>query len=225
MRLPDVIGVLGALVVGGLLTVLLLANAIGGPPALVTPSPPTMPPLPSFVAVATPTALASVPATPEGSGSPTVGVGIGQVAPTIEVTLTDGSLFSTADYPGQPLWINFMATWCPQCIDELPMMETYQAQLEGQMMILVIDVGEDRHTVNAFVHSLNFDLPVGVDSDSSIQRAWGAFALPIHYWTDTSGVIQQIVFGGAPQAIFDQAIGAVLPAPSPTPSPAPVSSP
>jgi thiol-disulfide isomerase/thioredoxin len=36
--------------------------------------------------------------------------------------LTDGSLMDTADFNGQPMWINFMTTWCPQCAVELPMM-------------------------------------------------------------------------------------------------------
>lgn len=210
MRLPDFLGVLGALVVGGLLTVILLASALGGPATLPTRVPPTIPALP------TPTGQPSVPSavpsrTPIGSLEPEVGTAIGQRAPSIELTLTDGSLMNTADFAGQPMWINFMATWCPQCADELPMMERFQARLAGQMTILVVDVGEDRRTVNSFMRLLDIDLTVGLDQDGSVQSEWGAYAVPIHFWLDGDGIVREIVYGGAPEEVFIQAITAVVP--------------
>lgn len=210
MRLPDVLGVLGALVVGGALTVLLLASALGEQPALPTPVPPTMPPLPSFAA-ATTIPSAEPTGAPVGSSTPSTGVAVGQHAPPIEVTLTDGSVMNTADYIGQPLWINFMATWCPQCQDELPMMERYAKQLDGQMTVLAVDVGEDRQTVKAFVKSLDVDIPVGVDQDGTVQGEWGAYALPVHFWLDADGIVREIVYGGAPPEVFIEAITAVVP--------------
>jgi thiol-disulfide isomerase/thioredoxin len=168
-----------------------------------------MPPIP------TPTRDASATATPDPSIEPSasataeVGLEIGQRAPDFEVTLTDGSVMNTADFNG-PMWINFMATWCPQCIDELPMMQRYQRQLEGQMTLLLVDVGEDRETVREFVRSLDVDLPVGVD-DGIVQSQWGAYALPVHYWLDGEGIVREIVYGGAPPEIFLQAITAVVP--------------
>jgi hypothetical protein len=75
----------------------------------------------------------------------------------------------------------------------------------------VIDVGEDPHTVRTFMDGLNVDLTVGLDEDRAIQAQWGANALPIHYWLDADGVVREIVYGGAPEQIFIQAITAVVP--------------
>jgi thiol-disulfide isomerase/thioredoxin len=210
MRLPDYLGVVGALVVGGVLTVLLLVNTLGTPTTLPTRAPQTISPL------ATPTGNGSLPSalpsgTPFVSPQPGTGTAIGQIAPQIRVTLTDGSLMDTADFAGQPMWITFMATWCPQCHDELPMMERFGAQLTDKMTLLVVDVGEDRHTVRTFMDDLNVDLTVGLDPDGAIQAQWGANALPIHFWLDGNGVVQQIVYGGAPEQIFIEAITAVVP--------------
>lgn len=211
MRLPDILGVLGALVVGGLLMVLLLASAIGEPPALPTPVPPTIPALPTPTPGPTLTAVPSAAPPPFTSPAPSEGVGIGQRAPAIEVPLLDGSIINTADFAGQPMWINFMATWCPQCIDELPMMERYQTQLTDQMTILVVDVAEEREIVEAFVEALDVGLTVGLDEDGAVQDEWGAYALPVHFWLDADGIVREIVFGGAPPEIFIQAITAVVP--------------
>jgi len=210
MRRPDLIGVLGALVVGGLLTVLLLASAIGQMPVLPTPVPPTIPPLPTQSG--NPLGSGALPTgTPFASGTVGTGVGLGLRAPTIQLTLTDGSLMDTANFAGQPLWINFMATWCPQCADELPMMERYETDLTDKMTILVVDTGEDRQTVREFMRDLDVDLTVGLDPDGAIQRAWGAYGLPVHFMLDAEGIVREIVYGGAPPEIFIQAITTVVP--------------
>lgn len=210
MRLPDYLGVLGALVVGGALAGMLLFSTLGQAPSLPTRAPQTIPPQ------MTPTGNGASPSTvptgtPFASVEPGTGTAIGQIAPRIRVTLTDGSLMDTADFGTQPMWINFMATWCPQCVDELPMMERFQSQLSGKMTVLVIDVGEDRRTVRQFMNALNIDLTVGLDPDGAIQSQWGANALPIHFWLDGDGVVREIVYGGAPEEIFIQAITAVVP--------------
>jgi peroxiredoxin len=205
MRLPDYLGVLGALVVGGVLTIVLLAGSLGTAPVLPTRPPVSIPPLP------TPTGNDSLPsALPSGTpitGSPA----IGQPAPALRVTLTDGSLMDIADFAGVPMWVNFTATWCPQCTTELPMIERFQGQLKDQMTILIVDVGEDRRTVRDFINGLNVDLTVGLDPDGTVAAQWGANALPIHYWIDADGVVQQIVYGGAPEQTFIEAITALVP--------------
>ena len=207
MRLPDILGVVAALVVGGLLTVVLLASAIGAPPALPTPLPPSIPPLPTATPVARPS---FVPTTEPGETAGPV-IAVGQPAPPLQVTLTDGSLLDLADYAGQPMWINFMATWCPQCIDELPLMDRYQRDFEGHLYVFVVDVGEERQTVRQYMQQLEIDLPVGVDEDGVAQAAWGTYALPVHVFIDADGIVQEIVYGGSPVDIWDQAIALIVP--------------
>jgi len=210
MRLPVFLGVLGALVVGAVAAALLFASVMGEQPALPTPAPPTVPPLPS-IALLNPTPTPAPATEPAASATPAPGVALGQRAPGIEVTLLDGSVMNTGDFVGRPLWVNFMASWCPQCQDELPMMERFATELDGQMTVLVVDVGEDRETVRNLVKALDVDLPVGLDQDGSVQAEWGAYALPVHFWLDEQGVVREIVYGGAPEEIFIQAITSVVP--------------
>lgn len=207
MRQPDYLGVIGALIVGGVLTVLLLAGTLGTPAPLPTRPAVTIPPLPTQSGNgSSPSVVPS--GTANGAGT---GTAIGEIAPNIRVTLTDGSLMDTADFGDLPIWITFMATWCPQCATELPMMDRFERQLKDQMTLLVVDVGEQRSVVRDFMRAIDVDLTVGLDHDGSIQAQWAANALPIHYMLDADGVVRQIVYGGAPEETFIQAVTVLVP--------------
>lgn len=226
MKGPILVGVMAALLVSVVAVGLFLALALGRPgPALPTMSPialhsislspaPTSPAPTSHAPTgsAEPSASASAPPmTPSPSPSVGVGLEVGDMAPALAVPGLDGSEIDTALLAGQPIWINFMATWCPPCRDELPVMERLGAQLGEEMTILVVDVGEDEETVTAFMTSLGVELPVGLDEAGVEQREWGAFALPVHYWVGADGRIGGFLYGGAGPEQFIEGVQTVLP--------------
>ncbi len=133
------------------------------------------------------------------------------MAPRIELAALGGGTLDTAEFAGRPMWVNFMATWCPQCVGDLPMMELMHEQLGGELPMLLVDVGEDEELVAPFIDSLGVSLPVGLDRDGQSQREWGAWALPIHFWVDEDGVIRSILFGGAPRDVFVESVRSVVP--------------
>ncbi|MBA3308412.1 MAG: redoxin family protein, partial [Chloroflexi bacterium] len=167
MRGPIVVGVLAGLVVAALLAGLFVALALGEPTpsiAPVSPSPaadgarsPSASPNATAPASqipgsspgpgASPSAGASPSRTvvPSLSGSsvPAVGVTVGDLAPPLRLAQLGGSEVDTTALRGQPLWVNFMATWCPPCRDELPIMDRLQRELGDRMTIIVVDVEED----------------------------------------------------------------------------------
>ena len=59
--------------------------------------------------------------------------------------------------------------------------------------------------------SLQVDLPTALDQDAAVQRQWGAYALPVHYFLDANGVVQEVVYGGAPRELFESAVHKVVP--------------
>jgi cytochrome c biogenesis protein CcmG, thiol:disulfide interchange protein DsbE len=209
MRLPDVLGVVGALVVGGVLTVLLLASAVSTPPAQPSSVPATIPPLPTLPPVAGPTARPTIE--PGATVTPGHIVAIGEPAPRLQVTLTDDSLFDSSDYEGTPIWVNFTATWLPQTEEELPLMVRYQRDLGDKLQIVVVDVGEKRDVVRPYIRELDVELPVGLDEDAAAQAEWGAYALPVHLFIDADGVVRDVVYGGAPIERWDEAIALIVP--------------
>src|SRR5215218_1610696 len=137
MRSPEILGGLAALLVGTVMIAVVLAGIGAASVEAPTAGVPSVPVIPTAAPRATPSATPAqspTPTLPVASGGvdssappPREGVGIGELALAVELPLLDGRLLDTAEFEGRPLWINFMATWCPDCQDELPMMESFQA--------------------------------------------------------------------------------------------------
>nr|MBA3434992.1 redoxin domain-containing protein [Chloroflexota bacterium] len=179
MRAPILAGVLAGVFAALLVAAAFVALALSGPtatpapsmvaapsvtPPVAAPTEPTSEPTPS-VSFTTP-APSPLPTTSPGPspspspGDPQVGLAVGDIAPPLRLAQLGGAEVDTEALRGQPLWVNFMATWCPPCREELPIMDRLQRDLGDRMTIIVVDVEEDADTVASFFNSLEVALPV-----------------------------------------------------------------
>jgi peroxiredoxin len=150
-----------------------------------TPAPEPLPPTPS------PTPGSSA------SRSPSPFPLVGKPAPPLVAPGMDGSPLDLAAYRGKPVWIVFTATYCPPCRDEYPLMNGYAVRYaEAGLVVLALHVKEGAAAVKPFVDELNVTFPVALDEDGSRAAAWDALALPVHYWIDEAGIVQQAALGG-----------------------------
>ncbi len=230
MRAPILAGVLAGVFAALLVAAAFVALALSGPtatpapsmvaapsvtPPVAAPTEPMSEPTPS-VSFTTP-APSPLPTTSPGPspspspGDPQVGVAVGDIAPPLRLAKLGGAEVDTEALRGQPLWVNFMATWCPPCREELPIMDRLQRDLGDRMTIIVVDVEEDADTVASFFNSLEVALPVALDEDGRAQEAWNAVALPVHYWIDEEGRVGGVLYGGAGPEQFIEGIETVLP--------------
>ena len=100
------------------------------------------------------------------------------------------------DYAGRPLFVNFWATWCPPCREEIPAMNAAWEQLRGDgVAMLAIDVDEPADEVAGFVDQIPFAFPVLLDSSGRVSRAWGVNALPTTFLVDADGNIRYVAEG------------------------------
>lgn len=214
-RLSIVAGLLtgiaaAALVLGG---ILLLAPVPGAAP---TPAPQ---PSGSFAppASASPSASAQASATASssssgGSAGPGAVFHVGEPAPALVVPQVGGGEIDLANLKGSPVWVNFMGTYCPPCVDEFPLMNGFAARYGDEgLVIIAVDVKEDEGTVAAFAEGLNATFPLGLDSDGSAQARWDAVALPVHFWIDKDGVIRDGASGGIGPDIMARGLRSIMP--------------
>ncbi len=136
---------------------------------------------------------------------------VGQEAPALRVPQAGGGDIDLFALRGKPVWVNFMASWCPPCRDELPLMSGFAARYgDRDLVVLAIDVKEDVGTIVPFAESVHASLPIGLD-DGTAQAAWQAYALPVHFWIDRDGIVRHGALGGIGPDEMVKGIQSILP--------------
>ncbi len=126
-------------------------------------------------------------------GTPAQAAGIeGRPLPPFELTLLDGSSWQSSQAQGKVLVVNFWATWCTFCREELPALQTYwqRHQKEAlQVVTINVDSAADDAKVRELAQTLA--LPVGIGRDSKIRGFGRIRRLPMTYVVDASGVVRR----------------------------------
>ena len=122
--------------------------------------------------------------------------GNGAPAPALELRDADGKLHRLADYRGSAVLVNFWATWCAPCREEMPSMERLRAQLDGKrFVVLAVNVGEGARAVRGFAQKVPLGFPLLLDRETAATRAWGARVLPASFLVGADGRIRYSYFG------------------------------
>jgi thiol-disulfide isomerase/thioredoxin len=222
-RLSIVAGLLtgiaaAALVLGGILFLAPLPGAAPTPPPSASLA---VEPTPGSSPSASASASASSGASPSASGGsegPEAAFHVGEPAPALVVPQVGGGTIDLSNLKGSPVWVNFMGTYCPPCVDEFPLMNGFAARYADEgLVVLAIDVREDEGTVAAFAERLGTTFPLGLDADGSAAARWDAVALPVHFWIDKDGVIRDGALGGIGPDVMAQGVSTIMPGVDVTP--------
>jgi thiol-disulfide isomerase/thioredoxin len=117
-------------------------------------------------------------------------------APALRVQDLSGSTVSLADYRGRVVLLNFWASWCPPCRQEMPSMERLRKKMAGRPLAIVgVDSGESAEEVKAFLPTLKVAFPIFLDPDSENTRRWKVFALPTSFLVDAQGRVRYSIAG------------------------------
>ena len=101
----------------------------------------------------------------------------------------DGTDFTLSDLRGKVVFLNFWATWCPPCRDEMPSMESlYQRFKDSGLEIIAVNLLESRREVSAFMEQYNLSFPAVFDLRGSVGSTYGAHAIPTTYIIDRRGL-------------------------------------
>lgn len=106
------------------------------------------------------------------------------VAPTPDFNLAtpDGKKISLKDYRGKIVLLNFWASWCVPCREEMPAMEKlYQEYKDKNFTILAVAVKDRRQAAIDFLKELKITYPIALDPDAKVGQEYGAFGLPATY--------------------------------------------
>jgi peroxiredoxin len=117
-------------------------------------------------------------------------IGAGQAAPAFELPLLDGGTISLTSLRGRVVLLNFWATWCKPCEDEMPAMERLHAALAGPGFELVaVSADASRDDVTKFRDRLGLTFPIASDPDKQVSEAYQSYRFPESYLIDRDGTI------------------------------------
>jgi len=120
----------------------------------------------------------------------------GEAAPPLVLKTAAGKTVDLASLRGKVVLVNFWATWCPPCIEEMPALARLRARLGPRgFEVLAVNQGEMPARVTAYAERAGLDLPMPLDREKSVARAWKVRALPTTFVVDTAGRVRLFAEG------------------------------
>jgi peroxiredoxin len=111
-------------------------------------------------------------------------------APPLELTDANGKAHRLSDYRGKVVLLNFWATWCEPCRDELPSIERLRSALAGKpFVVLAVQMGGSTRTAQDVAEKLGLRFPLLLDRDSTVTAAWGVKILPASFLIRPDGKV------------------------------------
>lgn len=118
--------------------------------------------------------------------------------PTPPLKLRDlhGKVHDLAAYRGQVVLVNFWATWCEPCRDEMPAIQRLDNKLAGKpFVVLAVNVDEPRSRIHRFLSRMPLDFPVLIDEGKAATTAWKVRVLPASFIIGRDGRIRYSLVG------------------------------
>ncbi|MBZ0154639.1 MAG: TlpA family protein disulfide reductase [Alphaproteobacteria bacterium] len=136
---------------------------------------------------------------------------IGLPAPEISALDLQDKRVRLADYRGKSIVIRFWSSTCKACVDELPAMDTLYKRYKAEgLVVLAVNIGDSKETVETFIRERNLTFPVLLDSVAITAGKYGVHAVPTTFLIDREGVVRKAFLGETPKDIFEIAVRDLL---------------
>lgn len=141
-----------------------------------------------------------------------------QPAPALSVTTLDGKRLTLASLHGKVVLLNFWATWCTFCRQEIPEFERLQRQYAGKLQIVGLSVdattpataAQTAVMVGRVARQMGINYPVAIATDADQARFGDLSSIPVTWLIDASGRVEQKNHGANPYEVFDTEVRALL---------------
>jgi thiol-disulfide isomerase/thioredoxin len=123
----------------------------------------------------------------------------GTPAVDFSAALLDGRPVRLSGFKGKVVFLNFWATWCPPCREEMPSMEALYRRFRGRdldLEFLAVDIQEDKGEVAAFMREYGLTFPAALDGTGRISAEYGIRGIPTTFIIDREGNVIASVVGG-----------------------------
>lgn len=141
----------------------------------------------------------NIPVSSNISGSAVIGVQKGNAAPDFELTTLDGTPVKLSNFKGKKVILNFWATWCPPCKEEMPHMQNFYEKFKANGIEIVAvnltSVDKGQKVIETFVKNIGITFPILLDKDGKIGDIYQTISIPTSYILDSKGIITNKIIG------------------------------
>lgn len=114
---------------------------------------------------------------------------VGKPAPNFALRGIDGEVVQLKDFRGQPVFLNFWATWCQPCIVEHPVLQAGAKRYEGRVQFLGVVYHDETDKIRRFLDQRGEWGPTLFDEDGTVAVAYGVYGAPETFFIDRDGII------------------------------------
>jgi cytochrome c biogenesis protein CcmG/thiol:disulfide interchange protein DsbE len=126
---------------------------------------------------------------------PNPGPAVGRAAIAFNLQSLDGKPITLESFRGKPLVLNFFASWCDPCREEVPIINELAAKSAGGYAVVGIAVEDSRAAVTEFAKESRLVFPIALDLNSRVKRAYRIFGPPATFFVDSQGIFRDVVLG------------------------------
>lgn len=123
------------------------------------------------------------------------GVTVGKTAPVFTLSSLDGKEVQLGNL-NKPYVLNFWATWCPPCRDEIPELDQFARKYSGNIQFYAINLQESDVKVAAFFKQNGYNIPVLLDKNGTVAQTFRVTSIPTTIVVDSQGIIRYRKTGG-----------------------------
>lgn len=136
---------------------------------------------------------------------------VGHPAPQFTLNTLEGGVLSLDDLRGTPIVLNFWATWCGPCRNEMPALQAASERFGNRALILGVNQAEDAATVQAYTDELGITFPIPMDSEQRVSSdLYNVQGLPTTYFIDGDGTISKVWMGEMNSITLEEGIAEML---------------
>ncbi|EOV9529089.1 TlpA family protein disulfide reductase [Bacillus cytotoxicus] len=139
------------------------------------------------------------------------GIEVGKAAPHFELAKLDGTKVKLSDLKGKKVIVNFWATWCGPCQQEMPDMEAFYKKHKEDVEILAVNYtvserANGTEKVRQFAEEKGVTFPILLDTDISVTTRYKVITIPTSYFINTKGIIQDKFIGPMTQKEMEKRV-------------------
>jgi len=127
--------------------------------------------------------------------SPEATVNIGHPAPSFKLPDMDGREISLENFNGKIVLLDFWATWCSPCRMTMPVVEKLSKEYPDDMVLLAVNLREPKDVIEKYAFKEAISAPILLDEKGTVSTTYGAYAIPMQFLIDRSGIIRHIQTG------------------------------